>query len=92
MRVLKLGILAAAVAGMVVLVGCRHSLVAQHMGEAVQANIASQTQNPNAAHDNTATPQIDPDTAAVVMDRYFEKQSQPSAPQQVPTVFQIETN
>jgi type IV pilus biogenesis protein CpaD/CtpE len=68
------------------------SLVSQHMGEAVQENIARQTQNPNAAHDNTATPQIDPDTAAVVMDRYFEKQSQPSTPQQAPTVFQIENN
>jgi type IV pilus biogenesis protein CpaD/CtpE len=92
MRALELGILTAAVAGMFVLVGCRHSLVAQHMGEAVQANIARQTQNPNAARDNIAAPQVDPDTAAVVMDRYFEKQSQPSTQQQVPTVFQIETN
>jgi hypothetical protein len=26
------------------------------------------------------------------MDRYYEKQSQPNAPQQAPTVFQIESN
>jgi len=98
MRTLQLGILAAAVAGMATLIGCESltpmgpSLVDQHMGEAVRENIARQTQNPNAAHENTATPKIDPDTAAVVMDRYFEKQSQPSTPQQAPTVFQIETN
>ena len=98
MRALQLGILAAAVAGMATLIGCESitpmgpSLVDQHMGEAVQANIARQTQNPKAAHDNIATPQVDPDTAAVVMDRYFEKQSQPSTPQQAPTVFQIDSN
>jgi type IV pilus biogenesis protein CpaD/CtpE len=67
------------------------SLVAQHMGDAVQANVAQQTENPNAADDNTATPRIDPDTAAVLMDRYYEKQRNPT-PQQAPTVFQIDTN
>jgi hypothetical protein len=98
MRTLQLGILAAAVAGMATLIGCESltpmgpSLVGQHMGEAVRENIARQTQNPNAARDNIAAPQVDPDTAAVVMDRYFEKQSQPSTPQQAPTVFQIDTN
>ena len=98
MRTLQLGILAAAVAGMATLIGCESltpmgpSLVDQHMGESVQANIAQQTQNPSAAHENVATPQVDPDTAAVVMDRYFEKQSQPSTPQQAPAVFQIDTN
>jgi hypothetical protein len=98
MRALQLGILAAAVAGMATLVGCESlspmgpSLVDQHMGDAVQANIAQQTENPDAAHDNTATPRIDPDTAAVLMDLYYEKQSQPNTPQQAPTVFQIESN
>ncbi len=98
MRALQLGTLAAAVAGMAMLVGCEAlhpmgpSLVAQHMGDAVQANMAQQTENPNAADDNTATPRIDPDTAAVLMDRYYERQSQPNTPQQAPTVFQIETN
>jgi type IV pilus biogenesis protein CpaD/CtpE len=97
MRALQLGILAAAVAGMATLVGCKSlspmgpSLVDQHMGEAVQANVAQQTENPNAAHDNTENPQIDPDTAAVVMDRYFEKQSQP-AQQQMPSIIQIDAN
>jgi hypothetical protein len=97
MRTLKLGILAAAVAGMAALIGCESlnpmgpSLVAQHWGEAVQANIAQQTENPNAAHDNTEVPNIDPDTAAILMDVYYEEQIHPT-PQQAPTIFQINTN
>ena len=97
MRTLQLGILAAAVAGMATLIGCESmtpmgpSLVAQHMGEAVQANAAQQTENPNASDENTGNPQIDPDTAAVVIDRYFKKQSQP-APQQMPSIIQIDAN
>jgi hypothetical protein len=97
MRALQLGILAAAVAGMATLVGCESltpmgpSLVDQHMGEAVRANMARQTENPNASQENTGDPQIDPDTAAVVMQRYFEKQSQP-AQQQAPSIIQIDAN
>jgi hypothetical protein len=97
MRTLQLGILAAAVAGMATLIGCGSlspmgpSLVGQHWGEAIEANIALQTANPNASHDNTEDPQIDPDTAAIVMDRYYEKQSQP-APQQMPSIIQIDAN
>ncbi len=97
MRTLQLGILAAAVAGMATLVGCESlhpmgpSLVAQHMGEAVQQNMAQQTENPNAAYDNTETPHIDPDTAAIVMERYYQRQTNPT-PQQSPTIFQIDTN
>ena len=53
--------------------------------------MAQQTENPNASYDNTENPQIDPDTAAVVIDRYFEKQSQP-APQQMPSIIQIDAN
>ncbi len=83
MRVLQLGILMSAIAGMATLVGCESlnpmgpSLVAQHWGEAVHANVAQQTENPNAVDDNTTPPRIDPDTAAVLMDVYYEKQSQP---------------
>ena len=97
MRALQLGFLAAAVAGMFTLIGCAAllpmgpSLVDQHMGEAVHANVAQQTENPNAGEENTAIPQIDPDTAAVVMDRYFETQSQP-APKQMPSIIQIDAN
>ena len=97
MRTLQLGILAAAVAGMAALIGCESlspmgpSLVAQHMGDALQQNIAQQTENPNAAYDNPAAPHIDPDTAAILMDRYYEKQTNPT-PQQPPTVFQINSN
>ena len=97
MRALQLGILAAAVAGMATLIGCESitpmgpSLVEQHMGEGVQENVIRQTENPNASYDNTENPQIDPDTAAVVMDRYFEKQSQPAA-QQMPSIIQIDAN
>jgi len=97
MRALQLGILAAAVAGMATLIGCESmtpmgpSLVDQHMGEAIQANAIQQTENPNAGYDNTENPQIDSDTAAVVMDRYFEKQSQPT-PQQMPSIIQIDSN
>ena len=97
MRTLQLGILAAAVAGMATLIGCEAlrpmgpSLVDQHMGEAVHANVAQQTENPNAAYENAEALQIDPDTAAVVMDRYFERQSQP-APQQMPSIIQIDAN
>jgi hypothetical protein len=97
MRTLQLGILAAAVAGMATLIGCESitpmgpSLVDQHLGEAVQANVVLQTENPSASSDNTGITQIDPDTAAVVMDRYFEKQSQP-APQQMPSIIQIDAN
>ena len=62
------------------------------MGEAVQANIGSaDRKSERELYDNTENPQIDPDTAAVVMDRYFEKQSQP-APQQVPSIIQIDAN
>jgi len=67
------------------------SLVGQHWGEAVSANIAEQTENPNAGFDNTENPQIDSDTAAVVIDRYFEKQSEP-APKQMPSIIQIDAN
>ena len=97
MRTLQLGILAAAVVGMATLVGCESlnpmgpSLVDQHMGEAVQQNIALQTENPNAAVENTETPRIDPDTAAVVMDGYYEKQSQPSTPQ-VDSIIKIQSD
>ena len=97
MRIMQLGILAVTVAGMATLVGCESlspmgpSLVAQHMGEAVHENVALQTENPNAAFDNTEAPHIDPDTAAIVMDRYYDRQTNP-APQQPPTVFQINTN
>ena len=97
MRTLRLGILAAAVAGMATLIGCASlspmgpSLVDQHMGEAVQAIIAQQTENPNAAYDNTETPRIDPDTAAIVMDRYYDKQSQPAA-EPPPSIIQINAN
>jgi hypothetical protein len=97
MKTLQLGILAAAVAGMATLIGCqalhpmRPSLVDQHMGEAVRANVAQQTENPDASYENTENPQIDPDTAAVVIDRYFEKQSQPT-PQQMPSIIQIDAN
>jgi len=97
MRALQLGIVAAAVAGMITLIGCESmtpmgpSLVDQHMGEAVQTNMVQQTENPDAGKDNAASPQIDPDTAAIVMDRYYEKQSQP-APQQMPSIIQIDAN
>ena len=97
MRTLRLGILAVAVAGMATLIGCESlspmgpSLVAQHMGDAVQTNIAQQTENPNAAYDNTETPHIDPDTAAILMERYYRRQANPT-PQQPPTIFQINTN
>jgi hypothetical protein len=94
---LQLGILAAAVAGMATLIGCESltpmgpSLVDQHFGEAFEANVAQQTENPNAGRDNTENPKIDPDTAAIVMERYFEKQSQP-ATQQMPSLIQIQTD
>ncbi len=97
MKTLQLRILAAAVVGIASLIGCESlrpmgpSLVAQHMGEAVHANVVQQTENPNAAEENTEYPKIDPDTAAVVMDRYFEKQSQP-APRQYPSIIQIDAN
>ncbi len=97
MRTLQLGIMAAAIVGIATLIGCESlkpmgpSLVAQHMGEAVQANIAQQTANPNAAYDNTEAPSIDPDTAAIVLDRYYEKQAQP-APEQMPSIIQINAN
>ena len=97
MRTLRLGFLAAAVAGMATLIGCESlspmgpSLVAQHMGDALETNIAQQTENPNAAYDNTETPRIDPDTAAIVMDRYYEKQSQPAA-QNAPPMIQKTAN
>ena len=94
---LQLGILAAAVAGMATLIGCESmspmgpSLVDQHMGEAVYENTALQTENPNASYENTENPHIDPDTAAVVIDRYFEKQSAPVS-QQMPSIIQIDAN
>ena len=97
MRTLQLGILAAAVAGMATLIGCESitpmgpSLVDQHMGEAVHATATRQTENPNAGDENVENPQIDPDTAAVVLDRYYEKQSKP-APQQMPSIIQIDAN
>ena len=97
MRTLRLGILAVAVAGMATLIGCESlspmgpSLVAQHMGDALRENIAQQTENPNAVYDNTETPRIDPDSAAIVMDRYYEKQRQPAA-QNTPSIIQINAN
>ena len=97
MRTLQLGILAAAIVEIATLVGCESlkpmgpSLVAQHMGEAFQANIAQQTENPNAAYDNTEAPSIDPDTAAIVLDRYYENQARP-APEQMPSIIQINAN
>jgi len=97
MRTLQLGILAAAVVGMATLVGCEAlhpmgpSLVAQHMGDAVEANIAQQTENPHASYENTEIPRIDPDTAAALMDRYYETQSQPAS-QPTPPLIRIDTD
>ena len=97
MRTRKLGIHAAAIVGIVTLVGCESlspmgpSLVAQHMGDAVQTNIAQQTENPNAAYDNTETPRIDPDTAAIVMDRYYQSQNE-AADQQPASIININAN
>jgi hypothetical protein len=98
MRMLHLGILAVAAAGIVTLVGCESmtpmgpSMVEKHMGEAVKTNVAKQTENPNAAYDNTGSPEIDADTAAVVVDVYFQKQSQANEPQQMPSIIQIDAN
>ncbi len=98
MRMLQLGVLAAAVAGMATLIGCESltpmgpSLVDQHMGEALEENVARQTENPNAAHENVESTQIDPDTSAAVMDRYYEKQRQGTTPQQMPSIIQIDAN
>jgi len=89
--------LAAVIAGMATLIGCESitpmgpSWVDQHMGEAVHENTARQIENPNAVYENVEAPTMDPDTAAVVMDRYFEKQSEP-APQQMPSIIQIDAN
>jgi type IV pilus biogenesis protein CpaD/CtpE len=82
---------------MATLIGCESltpmgpSLVGQHMGEAVQENVALQTENPNASYENTKTPEIDPDTAAVVIDGYFKRQSE-TTPQQMPSIIQIDAN
>jgi hypothetical protein len=98
MRTLQLGILAAAVAGLATLIGCESltpmgpSWVDQHMGEAVHEATALQTENPNASYENTGNPQIDPDTAAVVLDRYFERQSQLSTSQQMPSIIDSDAN
>ena len=98
MRMLQLGILAAAVAGMATLIGCESltpmgpSLVDQHMGDAVHANVVQQTENPYASYENTGNPQIDPDTAAVVIDSYFKKQSQQGSSEPAPSNIQIDFN
>jgi type IV pilus biogenesis protein CpaD/CtpE len=69
------------------------SLVDQHMGDAIRANVAQQTENPNAAYENTEATHIDPDTAAAVIERYYENQRQPNMQQQAPSaVFQIDSN
>ena len=95
MRALKTGLLSAIVAGAVALTGCESlqpmgpSWVDQHMGDAAHENAARQTENPNAGFENTENPQIDSDTAATVMDRYYEKQSAPPQ-QEMPSIIQID--
>jgi hypothetical protein len=97
MRALQIGILSAAVAGMFALAGCESlrpmgpSWVDQHMGEAVHELAVRQIANPNAVYENTEDPQMDPDSSAAVMDRYYEKQSQPESPQ-MPSIIQIDAN
>ena len=98
MRTVKMGILAGLVLGMVTLVGCETpwplppSQVDQYMGDAHRENIARMTENPYAAHENTATPAVDPETAEVVLDVYYKSQASPQTSRDVPSIIQIDAN
>ncbi len=98
MRTAKIGILAGLVLGMATLVGCETpwplppSQVDQYMGDAHRENIARMTENPYAAHENTATPAVDPETAEIVLDGYYESQADRRSTRDVPSIIQIDAN
>ena len=98
MRTLQRGILATIVAGVTVLAGCESmtpmgpSLVDQTMGDAHRENIIRMTENPHAVHENSQTPNVDSETAEVILYRYYEKQRQPATPRQMPSIIQIDAN
>ncbi len=98
MRTLRIGILAMFVLGMAALVGCETpypmgpSQVDQYMGAAHRENIARMTENPYAGHENTATPAVDPETAEIVLDGYYESQADRSSTRDVPSIIQIDAN
>ena len=98
MRTAKIGILAGLVLGMASLVGCETpwplppSQVGMYLGDAHRENIARMTENPYAAHENTATPTIDSETAEVVLDRYYESQASPDTGRDLPSIIQIDAN
>jgi hypothetical protein len=93
-----MGILAGIVLGMATLVGCETpvpmgpSQLGLHMGDALRENIARMTQNPYAGHENTETPVIDSKNAQVVLDRYYETQSDAQTSTDVPSIIQIDAN
>ncbi len=98
MRTVKMAMLAGLVLGLATLVCCESpwpmgaSQVAQYMGDAHRENIARMTENPYAAHENTATPTIDSETAEVVLDRYYESQASPDTTRNLPSIIQIDAN
>ena len=98
MRSVKMGILAGLVLGMATLVGCETpwpmgpSQLGLYMGDAHRENIARMTENPYAAHENTATPMVDSETAEVVLDGYYKKQADQRTTQDVPSIIQIDAN
>jgi len=98
MRLVKLGILAGVVLGIATLVGCETpwplppSQVGLYMGDAHRENVARMTANPYAGHENTTVPAIDGENAEVVLDRYYEKQSEAEVRTDMPSIIQIDAN
>ena len=62
------------------------------MGDAHRENIARMTENPYAAHENTASPTIDSETAEVVLDGYYKTQADQRTTRDVPSIIQIDAN
>ncbi len=96
MRTLQLLTLTAFVLGVAALTGCESaypmgpSLVDATRGDALADNIARMTANPKAGEEDTE-PVIDSESAAIVLDRYYDSQAS-SVQQDMPSIIQIDAN
>jgi hypothetical protein len=70
--------------------GCQHSRVAEHWGEAQRGNVARMVQNPEAEHaESSPVEGLDPLTGEAVIGKYGREQVEPQEASQLPSIIQI---
>ena len=72
--------------------GCRHSLVSERWGTAVQEDTARMIAYPNAEKTAGASPDMDPATTETVMEGYYQAQKPLPGGGEVPSIIQIDAN